>query len=456
MLYYVFEKQSLFLYASTLSLYNIFTSCFSHLTIKDYLKRNKHNDSNVKILKYTATSIIIVSTLFILLSIIISDIMGGLLNIKNTFLPYLIMGLSIPTEPITKLLLEYLESFDRAKLSSSLLKLYHIIEYILLLVISIIAVKIIKLPIHISISLLYFSKIISFITLITIIYLNLKKTSILKKNTIEEPKNYKKEIKTILTHNSNKSIIKLFEKSYYYISIILLYMELSTKYSYAIDIVEHDLTFIYLYGITIITFAMDIIILLTKYQNKKENIINYICIVFKNMLTIAIISSITSPLICKIIFNSNANSIYFVALSFLSIFTALYNTTFDNIKNKKIKYTSLIAGIISKLILTIPLINSFYRIGYNLIYGDIASTIISMFISIAINYIYIKTNNSREKTLEKILTILYESILLCIILVLLQFIIPIRTDNYLNSIILLIIYISVSIIFTKCTKKKRG
>jgi len=100
----------------------------------------------------------------------------------------------------------------------------------------------------------------------------------------------------------------------------------------------------------------------------------------ESVLTIAIVLGITSPLICKIIFGSSTNSIYLAMLIYLSIFIALFDITFEYIKNKKITYISLIVGLISKMILIIPLINSFYRMGYNLIYGDIISTIISMFI----------------------------------------------------------------------------
>ena len=142
-------------------------------------------------------------------------------------------------------------------------------------------------------------------------------------------------------------------------------------------------------------------------------------------------------------------------LSFLSIFIALYNTTYDYIKSKKIIYISLIVSIISKIILTIPFIDSFYRMGYNLIYGDIISTIISMSLGIIINYVYIKLNNKSTKTLENILTILYESILLCILLVIMQFIIPIKTDSYFKSILLLFVYIFISIVFIKMIKTKR-
>ena len=68
----------------------------------------------------------------------------------------------------------------------------------------------------------------------------------------------------------------------------------------------------------------------------------------------------------------------------------------ENIKNNQVICISVSSGLIAKLILIIPLINSFYRMGYNLIYGDIISTIIGLLITITINYIYIK-NKQRKK-----------------------------------------------------------
>ena len=454
LLYHISGSNSLFLYASTLSLYNIFLGCFSHITIKESLIKNNNYNSKMKVLKFVTINIMVFYLLFLLLSIFIGDALNIFLNIEKTFLPYLIMGISIITEPMIKILLEYLESYNKPKLSNSLLNMYYIIEFILLIIISVLVIKVIKLPIHISISLLYLSKIISFIILLVIIYLSFKKIKVDKVKKREELKiNYKKEVKHILINNSYKSVIEVIKNVYIYVSIILLYMVLSSRYSYDLDMIEKDITFLYLYGMYIISFIVDMIIFLTR---KKGSIINYIYQVFEKILIISIIIGVTSPLICKVIFLSSDNSIYLVMLGFLSIFMCLYNITYDYIKNTKVIYISLIVGMVLKLVFTIPLINSFYRMGYNLIYGDIISTMISMAMSVIINYIYIKLNNKNERTFEKILSSLYESILLCIVLVMLQFIIPIKTDSYIRTIFTLVFYIMVSIMCIKLRKKKRG
>ena len=453
-IYYISGNNSLFLYASTITLYNIYASFFSQVTIEQTLKKYNNHYSKFKILKFTSLTIIAVCLLFVLLSILIGDSIHVFLGIQNTFRPFINMGLSVVTEPLITVLSEYLESYNKPKLSNSLLKTYYILESIFIIIIAIISISILKLPTHKAISLFYTSKILSFIIISSLIFIILNKENINFNTQTEDNKiNYKNDIKEIFKNNSHKTITQIVKNSYYYISIIVLYMILSTRYSYGISIIENELTFIYLYGLTMINYLVYTVIYIT---NKKNNIISYILKIFKIMVTIAIISSITSPLLCKIIFGDSANSIYLMMISFLSIFISLFNITFDNIKNKKVIYISLVTGLISKIILIIPLINAFYRMGYNLIYGDIISTILSMSASITINYIYLKNKNKKEKTLEKILTTLYESIILCIILLILQFLIPIKTNNYFIALLIFTIYIAISIAFLKFTKKKRG
>ena len=70
-LYYIYGNNSLFSYTITLSLYNIFSASFSHITLKEEFKKN--NNNKFKILKYITIYITIICSLFVLLSILISD-----------------------------------------------------------------------------------------------------------------------------------------------------------------------------------------------------------------------------------------------------------------------------------------------------------------------------------------------------------------------------------------------
>ena len=78
-----------------------------------------------------------------------------------------------------------------------------------------------------------------------------------------------------------------------------------------------------------------------------------------------------------------------------------------------------------------------------------------MFISTTINYIYLRNlNKTKDNYFNKILDILYDNILLAIILIIVEFIIPIDTTNYFKSLGLIVIYIGISIAYIKIKNKK--
>ena len=115
----------------------------------------------------------------------------------------------------------------------------------------------------------------------------------------------------------------------------------------------------------------------------------------------------------------------------------------------------LIIGIIFKTIVTIPLIDSFYRMGYNLIIGDILSTVIGLLISIIIGLIILNRlyKVNLFKNFEELLKTIYTNIILCFILVIIQLIIPINTASILESVKTIIIYVIITIIFMIINKK---
>ena len=80
-LFYISGYKSMFLYASTLCLYNIFMSCFSHITIKDAVENIKDNYNKFKILKYVSILVSAVCLLFLAISILLSDTINIFLNI---------------------------------------------------------------------------------------------------------------------------------------------------------------------------------------------------------------------------------------------------------------------------------------------------------------------------------------------------------------------------------------
>ena len=455
-LYYIVGSKSIFLYTLSFCLYNIFISSLNHISITNTLNTLSSTKEKYKIFTYTSLMLIIFSLLFLLLGIAISDITSIVLNIDNILPIFIMMGLTIFTKPFIKILSEYLDNINNTNKYQKITYIYHILDDILLIIIAIIVFRIVRIKVNTAIALLYLSKLISTILITTLMYL-INKDKKTNSNSVKENINLKKEIKKILTKDNYKSIINIAKNSYYYISIIIIYLVLKTRYNYEIDIIENNITFIYLYSLAIINYLVHLAKLLNSELPKEMTLTSRMYNNFKIMLSIAIVFGIISPLTCKVIFNNPSYAIYLAMTNIMAIFILLYDITYENIKNKKIIYTSLILGIVTKVVLIIPLINSFYRMGYNLIYGDIISTIIGMFLSIIINYIYIRnTEKANENYFEKILNILYENILLCIILIAIQFIVPMNTDSYFKAIGLIFIYIIVSITFIKLKNKKRG
>ena len=453
-LYYIIESKNIFPYIITLSLYNIYESCYSHISIKEKLKQIS-NDSQKKIFKYIILIISIISITFLLLNILINDLLGILLKIHDLLIIFIIMGISTITTPLVKLTCEYATVVKNNRKFSKLFNNFEIINNIFMLFIAIISFRIFHIKTVYAISLLYLSKILISILIITLIYYKSKHI----KNIIKEHKNiinYNQEIKYILKNNCQNSIIQITKQSYTYISIIILYLVLNTRYNYQIEKLQNIIVFIYFYAYTIMDYLIyNIKLIINKITN--NNINNQMYYSLKVMTPISITLIIISPLITKLLFNDINQSIYLSMVNILSLFILLYDITYKSIKNHKILYSSLIIGLITKIIIVIPLINSFYRMGYNLVYGDITSTIISMTISIIINYLYIsRQNKNKDNKLEKILNLLYENIILSTILILLQFIVPISTDSYIKSMGLIIIYISVTIAFIKIKNTKRG
>lgn len=458
-IYYLVGKQSIFYYAMSLSLYNVFTSFFKGITTKDNLQKNKNNKYKIKLLKLYILTTSVISFFFLILGLILSDIASTTLKLEDLFLVFIFMGITIFIEPTLNILIDYLEVIKYKK-TNLISNTYYIINSLLLIIITFLNFRIFHLKGTMATALLYLPKIISFLIVNFIILKIIKLQSnknCQEKNNIPININYQQEITAFLKKYSTKSLISIIKNSYYYISIILLYLVLSTRYDYAVSKIDDIITFVYFYGITIINYFILITEYILQKNYKFQNVFDKMYLSIRIILPLSIIFSIISPLTCKVVFHDSSKSIYLLMLNFLAIFISLYDITYQNIQNKKAIYLSLLMGLISKITLTIPLINSFYRMGYNLVYGDIISTIIAFLISIIINHIYLRNKYPQTQNyLEKILTILYENIILCIILIIIEFILPIETDNYFKSLFLIIIYLIICFIIFKLKRQKRG
>ena len=453
-LYYIVGNKSIFLYVLSLSLYNIFIACFDHISIKERFKQIKTTKTKQKLFKYLLIIVTVISFLFMLLSILVSDLINIYLNINNTLQIFIIMGISIITRPVIKLISEYLENTTNNSNYSYLIDVYDITDKILMLVIALLVFRGFK---GSTVSLLYLSKIFAFMIIIYLLYFTRNVRKYYDYVPLEDKINYRKEIKYILKNNSIQSIIKAVKNSYYYISIIVLYLILNTRYHYQPSEIESAISFTYFYALGIVNYIVYLITNITDKLPKDMSTIDKLYHGLKMVITIMIVLCIITPLTCKLVFLDPSKSIYVVMINFLGVILLLYDMVYRFIKNKKVIYISLIIGLIMKIILIIPLINAFYRTGYNLLYGDVLSTILAMLISVIIGYIHLRSKeDSNQKYFEKVLNILYDNIILAIILIVIEFVIPMDTSDYLRTLGIMMVYIIISVIFIALKNKKRG
>lgn len=159
---------------------------------------------------------------------------------------------------------------------------------------------------------------------------------------------------------------------------------------------------------------------------------------------------LSSP-IWTLIFNNNKYSYILIGLAIYLFFYILYFLTIkllNKINNKKNIVKILLIGLLFKILFTKSVISSFYRMGYPLVLGELISTTLSYIVVIIIgNYILKKKYNITFFTsIEKILNIIYNNIILMVELILLGIFVKMKHINRINALLVIIIYSIASIL----------
>ena len=473
-LYYFTKDKNIFLYTLSLSLYYILSSMFLHIDTYPNLKKyydDKHIYSLNTIYKYTNISIITINIIISIVVFLFSLLFNDLFNIKGLILVNTIMSTTLFIKPILNNIINFVRVYKFKTLAGNVLNIYKIFNFILMAICSLICFKLTNIEVHISISLLYICSIISFFLVYGLCHLLVLSNKIKKKQfkKQEERINYKKEIIDILSRNINISIIGIIKNAYMYISIIILYFVFKNRYGYSYIKLSSIINNLYLYAISIIYIIMLVIDYFEKdniekikenIQNKKYELVNldnYLIKMFNILLTIMIILNILSSSLWTLIFGSDDGHILYI-ISNITLFYIMYNIIVHislNIMTNKKMYIVLLIGIFTKLATIVPLINSLYRMGYNLLYGDILSTMISYILVMSLLLIM---NNKKYKIdfikkFDTILNIIYYNIILCFTLLLFTIVIPIKVNNRIEAIKVIIVYLFISLLYIFIGKK---
>ena len=401
------------------TLYIIFISSFNHLN---------YNKKTSKQILPSIIIILFINIIYFIITYLISTLF--FIEIRPIFIS---MASTIFILPSTKIVCNYLTNLGKKK-STNIIKLVYILTNITTIITLILLYHFINLDITKFGVILFLTNFIPFIFMF-----------IYQKELFKPTKINLKEIKSIFYTNIKLSIITLSNQAYYYLSLMFLYFTLTNNYLYQIEVVSTLLIDVYLYCYFIVLVLYYIYI-----PKDIDTDINTIFIkIMKKMLPITIFISILSGPILTLLFNNSTNANILTLLIFESIFLVLYNICMKLLIDKKNFNTILSLGLIIKCIITVPLIHSLYRMGYSMVYGDILSTIISLLIPILITTIYFNNKNRVNfgDYFYNIISIVYENIILCLILILLQLLVPLNVDNRLSAILVILMYTMVFLLF---------
>ena len=447
LLNYITKDSNIITLVLSLSLNILLYNIFLELNIKSTLEKYKNKYKIYRII------IIFISLIFIIFSIL-SFLIGSVMAIRGLNLVNMLGILFTLTLIIIKITGIFLEYTEYKKLSNKLLNIYLLLLLLITSISSILLYQVFKLNDYIRVLLLYSVNIIIFIIIMLLLYIFILRKYKVK---VREKYNYKEIIKNILNINKSITLYNLIKEGYIYTSIIILYYILINKYNYSYEKTSITIVNIYFYGIYFIKYISYI---LKKYLKvNSDNFSNQIIKVSNYLISITILLMIISGPICKILFSNNNFLFDLVVLIF---FYTLYNYVMDisiKVISSKINKISLLSGLIIKLVFEIPLINTSYRIGSSLYFGSILSIIIGMTTSIIISIIFInkKLKINILNNFSNILNIIYENIILCLILVLFTLIVKVENTSIIGSILVIIFYTFITILFyivKKILKKK--
>lgn len=447
LLNYITNNSNILTLVLSSSLSILLYNTFSELNINSTLAKYKNKYKVYKII------ILFISLIFIIFSVL-SFLLGGIIPINGLNIINTLGVLFTLTIIIIKITSTYLEYTKYKKLGNKLFNIYLLLLLLTTAITSILLYQVFKLNDYIKVLLLYSVNIIIFIIIMLLLYI-----FILRKNNIKvrEKYNYKEIIRSILDINKSITIYNLIKEGYIYTSIIILYYTLINKYNYSYENTSIIIVNVYFYGIYFIKYISYILnkqleVTSTNFSSQVIKISNY-------LISLTILLMVISGPICKLLFSNNNFLFDLVVLIF---FYTLYNYVMDisiKVTSSKINKISLLSGLIIKLVFEIPLINASYRMGSSLYFGSVLSIIIGMTTSTIISIIFInkKLKISILNNFSNILNIIYENIILCLILVLLTLIVKVENTSIIGSILVIIFYTFITILFyiiKKILKKK--
>lgn len=436
---YNFNNNLIFIYCIYNSLYFIFKNIFN-IDYKELFEKNKSKSLIFNKCFFNTIFFNIILNVFIFgIIYLLINIMNKILTINNINI-LLYTSISLVGYSLIKILITYLSVY-KLKISNYLYGIYNIFKFI----ISIISIFIFK--DKISLMIILSSNLITFIILFIFIIYKYKIRIGLNN------KKYLREIISLYNKTSNNIIVNMLKNSYLYISIILMLYTLIFRYHYEYDYIIKYLNILYLYSFYIIYLVIKIIE--NRLKIKKELYEDKIMFIMNKILPISILLFVISKYIYYVLFNSikGYDILMFAFVNILFIYLFDFTLNYISINSQK---RTLIIGLIIKLLLTIPLINTCLRLGFNLLYADIFTNLLVFIIMIIYNIFLVKNkyNVNFIKLFDHVLKIIYKNIIYLLFLSIISLFLKLDI-TLINSGIIISIYLIINYIINKSNKVLR-
>ena len=288
-----------------------------------------------------------------------------------------------------------------------------------------------------------------------------KKELLKQEVKLKEPKITNKEImKKILVYSIPFIMIDLFRSLYNSVDVLTLVKTLVNDIGYTTKDAESILSIISTWGLKINMIIISIVsgimtslipnLTASFVQNDMKGVsdkINktYQIILFCTLPMTVGLSFLAKPVWTIFYGASKYGSVTYQYLVFVALATALFTSTVmivQLLKEYKTVFFSLLSGMLVKIILNIPLIHSFNKMGLPAFYGAITATILGFLTSTLISIIVLKKKYkiNFEETIKEILNILMAVIVMVLVLFGLKQFIPIDTSSRLMAILVVALY----------------
>ena len=464
---YAYNIYSIFLGISTAGIPLAMSKLISEYNTKGYFKaKEKAFRLGQKVLNIMGLFAFIILMIFAkpLASIIIGDTIGGN-TIEDVEFVIRVISIAILIVPLMSVYRGYIQGHKIITPTSISQVLEQLIRVLIIIIGSFLGMKVFNLSLRSTVGIAVLSASIG--ALCSYLYLKLvvnkNKKVFLKEEEKDkkEPKITNKEIVIkLLGYAFPFIMIDVFKSLYNSIDIFMLINTLVNGLGYTKEAAESIMSVISTWGLKInqIIISISTGIMISLIPNLTSSIVKEDLTDVRKKInqSLQIVIYLTIPMAIGLsILSGNVWTIFYgiseygpkvyALYVFVSVATVLFTssvTTVQILKDYKIVFISLITGFFTKMLLNIPLLYGFQKMGLPAYYGSITATILGYLICafICLSFLNKKYKVDYEETIKTLVDVTTAVIIMTIVLLLFKVLIPLSTPSRLLNILIVIMY----------------